>query len=305
MNREINSLLKKYDLKPIKYSKCGKVLIIYTKDKKYVIKKKENNSDIFRYLYSRNFDYLPSYISDKNDLYDITEFIEEIEMPNEQKINDLIDLLSLLHLKTTYFKNVDNEEYLHIYDDLNNNIIYLNMYYEDIINKIESRVFMSPSEYLLARNYSILLKRLNNVKEELDKWYELVKNKDKVRFTILHNNLEISHFLRSDIPYLISWNKSKLGMPIFDLYNLFIKNNNIDFLDLLLKYESKYPLLKEERLLLYILIRMPILIEDSKDEYTKTINVKKMINLVISSEKINLPNDSKNDPYKDYPKEKT
>ena len=40
------------------------------------------------------------------------------------------------------------------------------------------------------------------------------------------NNLDLSHYITND--YLISWDKSKIDMPIFDLYNLY-NNHNSEF----------------------------------------------------------------------------
>ena len=38
------------------------------------------------------------------DQYEITEYIEDIEMPKEQKMQDMIDLVALLHSKTTHYE---------------------------------------------------------------------------------------------------------------------------------------------------------------------------------------------------------
>ena len=63
-------------------------------------------------------------------------------------------LISLLHSKTAYYKEIDYDEYKNIYENLNNKIDYIYNYYLDVINMIESKIYMSPSEYLLARNIS-------------------------------------------------------------------------------------------------------------------------------------------------------
>lgn len=293
---KISDLLKKYNLKSIKYEKKGNVLIVTTKDNKYVIKKKIENKDIYDYLYSRNFNYIPKVISDKNDSYEIKEYIEEVDMPDEQKLYDMVELLSLLHVKTTYFNEVDNFEYQTIYDDLNNNISYLFTHYNDVITLIETKVFMSPSEYLLARNISKIFNRLNEVKYDLDKWYEIVKDKEKTRYVVLYNNLDLSHFIRNETSYFINWDKSKIGMPIFDLYNLYLKNNNYNFNDLLNKYEEKYPLLDDEKMLLYILIKMPPLNQNFQNEFNNTCNIRKIIDSIDKTNNTNLPYNSKNNP---------
>lgn len=81
---------------------------------------------------------------------------------------DLIKLVSLLHNKTTHYKEVDFADYKTIYETLSNNIEYLYSYYNDIITLIETKVYMSPSEYLLARNISKIFGSLNFSKQELE-----------------------------------------------------------------------------------------------------------------------------------------
>ena len=41
----------------------------------------------------------------------------------------MIDLVGLLHNKTTYYKEVDESDYKELYEDITNNIIHLNGYY--------------------------------------------------------------------------------------------------------------------------------------------------------------------------------
>lgn len=289
MNNIIESL-KKYSIKPIKYQKNGKVLLLETKENKYAFKENSNNIDIYNYLNSRSFNYYPKVITDKLDQFEITKYEEEINMPIEQKISDMISLVSLLHFKTSYFKEIDNNEYLNLYEDLNNNVAYLYSYYNDLITLIESKIFMSPSEYLLARNISKVFIRLDILSEEINTWFNLVKNKEKIRQVVLHNNLDLSHYIKNSNEYLISWNKAKLGMPIFDLYKFYIKNNDSDFLDILNIYEINYPLLIEEKELLFILVKMPFIVNFDNDEYTNTVNIRNLVDYIDKTEKLNLPN---------------
>ena len=64
--RKYKDVIRKYNLKPISYIKKGNALIIDTKEKKYVIKEKIRNPDIYEYLDSRSFNYYPPVISDDN-----------------------------------------------------------------------------------------------------------------------------------------------------------------------------------------------------------------------------------------------
>lgn len=292
---KISDILKIYDLKPNRYIKQGKALVVDTSKGKYVLKEGNRDRNIYEYLKSRNFNYFPRIINDINDDYEITEYQKEIEMPEEQKLLDMIELVSLLHLKTSYYKEIDNDEYKKIYEDLLNNIEYLYSYYIDTINLIESKVYMSPSEYLLARNITKIFNSLNDLNIEIKEWYKLVENKKKERLVVLHNNLELNHFIRNDNSFLISWNKAKIDMPIFDLYKFYLKNSDCDFLDLLKVYEENYPLLEDERKLLFILIKMPSLIDSNENEYINTFNIRKMINSILRGEEL-LPQTSKNTP---------
>ena len=101
---------------------------------------------------------------------------------------------------------------------------------------------------------------MNYSKENINKWYELVKNKRRIRVVNIHNNLSLEHYIKGNKPYLISWEKSKIDNPIYDLYNLYLNHYlDFDFSELFLNYESKYPLLKEERILLFSLMILSII----------------------------------------------
>ncbi len=285
--RELNDILKKYDLKPYRYQKLGKANLVETNQGKYVIKAKnrEYNHEIFTYLDARSFPYYPKNVSDINDDYTITEYQESIDMPEEQKMMDMMDLVTLLHSKTTHYKEVDEADYKKIYEDIQNNIEYLNSYYIDIITVIESRVYMSPSEYLLARNISKIFSAINYCRHELEKWLEMVKTKRKQRFVVLHNHLELDHFIRNRNSYLISWDKAKIDLPIFDLYKLYKKHGlDYDFESILRYYEKNYPLLEEERKLLFILISLPDKIEFNEREYEMCRRISRQVDLLYKTE---------------------
>lgn len=288
--KQINEILKKYKIKPNRYVKNGKATIVDTEIGRFVIKKNNCNKKIFNYLKSRNFNYYPKIINDLDEEYEISEYIEEIDYPNEQKMLDLINLISLLHSKTTHFKEIDYEDYKQIYEDIKNNIEYLEDYYNEMITIIESHVYMSPSEYLLARNISRIFISLNFCKNEIENWYNLIKDKTKQRVVVLHNNLDLSHFIKNDNSYLISWDKSKIGIPIFDLYILYKRHAlDYDFSEILKNYEKNYPLKKEERILLFILIALPIKLEFNKSTYELTKEISNQMDIMYKTEKLISP----------------
>ena len=288
--KQINEILKKYNLKPHRYINNGKVTIVDTEMGRFAIKKNLKNKKIFTYLKSRSFNYYPKNINDEEEEYEITEYLEDIDYPNEQKMLDLINLVTLLHNKTTHYKEIDFDDYKQIYEDVKNNIEYLTSYYNDLITLIDTHIFMSPSEYMLARNISRIFNALNFCNYEIDNWYDLVKEKTKQRVVVLHNNLDLSHFIKNENSYLLSWDKAKIGIPIFDLYILY-KHHGLDynFEDILKHYEQSYPLQKDERKLLFVLIALPPKLDFSKNVYQMTSEITKMMDLLYKTEKLISP----------------
>ena len=282
----INEILKKNSLRASSYEKEGKITIVNTNKGKFVIKKNINNQDIFNYLITRNFNYYPDIIDNDNN-YSITKYINDIDIPKEQKIIDLINLVALLHSKTSYYKELEENEYKKLYEDLSNNIEYLKEYYNDLINIIDTKVYMSPPEYLLARNISIILSSLDYCYNLLEKWYKIVNKMDKYRVAVIHNNLNLSHFIKNDNDYLISWDKAKIDIPVFDLYKLY--NNHIldfNFNEILNKYEKIYPLTEDELYLLYILISMPKKIEFNDSNYNMCTKIGRELDRIYKTEKL-------------------
>ena len=274
---KINDVVKRCNLKLKKISKKGKVTLIDTDKGKYIIKKNINDNKVFNYLNSRNFNYYPKVINNIED-YEVIEYIEDYDIPLEYKIMDMIDLVGLLHSKTTHYKETDIDDFKKIYEDINNNILYLYEYYNDIMTLIESKIYMNPCEYFLARNITYVYQALSYCRESIDIWYSMVKDNTRQRLVVLHNNLELNHFIKIDNSYLISWDKSKIGIPIFDLYKLYKKHAfDFDFKEVLKKYESNYPLKDDERLLLFILITLPDKIDMSSNIYSNCTKINKLI----------------------------
>ena len=294
---EINEILKKYKIHPKKYTKIKNVLYIETSTKKYIIKENKIDKKIIDYLKSRNFNYIPEKITEEKDKYEIMEYIEEYEIPKEQKIIDLINLISLLHNKTTHYKELTENDYKEMYEDISNNIEHLYSYYNDMMTIIETKVYMSPSEYYIARNISLIYEVLYSTKEQLEKWYQIIKNEKKQRQVVLHNNLELDHILINKNKYLISWNKSKIGLPIFDLTKLYKKTaGDIEFEEILKLYEKNYPLKEEEKKLFFILISLPPKIEKKETEYESTKEATRIIEYIYKTKMFVSPYNSNERP---------
>ena len=281
---EIKDILRRNNIKAHNYRKLGNNIVI---DDKYVIKKNNKKDDILSYLDNRNFNYYP-HIYDKDSNYELVEYLKDTDIPREQKMNDLVKLVALLHNKTTYYKEVDEADYKELYEDLLNNLEYLEEYYTDLITIIESKVFFSPSEYLLASNITLIFDSIRYARDMTLKWYETISKKThKMRVSVIHNNLSLDNYIKNNKDYLTNWDKSKIDIPIFDLYKLYLRNyNEFDFFDILKIYEKEYPLKDEELLLFYILISMPNKIEFNTNNYDMCIKIENEVDKLLKSSEL-------------------
>ena len=267
MNNALEELNDAY--KPYRFTKKKKITIIESTSGTYVIKAKTNNQvkKAYNYLTSRNFDHFPHLVNTDRDDVNVFEYIDEINEPKEQKAEDLIDLVALLHNKTTYYKEITEDTYKEIYDNLKNNILYTKNYYDNLYNIYIEEIYPSPSHYLLIRNIYKIFSALDYASENLDDWYENTKTDLKQRVAFIHNNLETDHFLRNEEGYLLSWEKSKIDSPILDLIT-FYQNEylNLDFVPILNKYLKSYPLKDNELKLFFIVISIPSIINMQDSE---------------------------------------
>ena len=122
--------------KPLKVTIQGKVKVFDTMQGKYVNKEKGNADirKIFNYLTSRNFNYFPKIIDDTRSEVNVFEYVEEVETPKDQKAQDLINIVALLHSKTSYYKEVSEDKYKEIYEMIKSNVDYLDQHYNDLFD---------------------------------------------------------------------------------------------------------------------------------------------------------------------------
>ena len=290
MNDEIINIIKKRKIHPISYQKINKVYIINSKDNSYAIKLNTNNYDIYKYLISRDFKYFPHNLTNINDNHDISLYIDGLNISNEQKINDYIKIMALLHNKTTYKREIDLDEIKEQYENLNNQILYLRKYYLDLNDKLDHELFFSPGAYLLLRNISLIYSILDNSELLLKEVYEKIKNDKSIRVSLLHNNPDLDHLLISDYEYLVSWDKSCFDSPIYEIEKFYRKYyRKIDINDLLNIYESINKLNNIEKKLLLVNLSIPKELKLTSNTYldTKIINdeinyLKSIFELLIS-----------------------
>lgn len=263
--------------KKIRY--IGKIKIV---NDEYVLKKKKKDINyLYQRLESNDFYNFPELI-DEDDIFYKYKFIEEIRKVN---IEDTLELLGILHSKTSEEKLINKERYEEVYLKLNENLLYLKKYYEDFISKIELKDYFSPSEYLFIRNVSKLLGTLKFCEGEINKWKKLTENKNYERVSIIHNNPSLKHSLIGKEKVLINFDDYKIDSPVIDLYK-FYKNEGFNFevLNKLDVYEKRYKFSEEEYVLFRILITLPRKITLNKTEFENVKNVQNFVENLYKTE---------------------
>ncbi len=285
MNNALEVLKREY--KPYRLTKKKNVTIIDSTSGTFVVKEKKDDKVAltYQYLLSRNFDYFPKLSLEERSEVNVFEYVEDISMPKEQKAIDMIDLVALLHNKTTYYKEVTADNYKEIYENLKDNIVYTENYYNFLFEKLIEEVYPSPSHYLLLRNIYKVFEALKFCGEKLDDWLDNIKEEEKIRVAFIHNNLEIDHFMKSDKEYLISWDKAKIDSPILDLIK-FYQNEymNINFEPILERYFRRFPLNFYEQHLFFIVISIPPIINLEGREINVVKEIRKKMDYIFKTE---------------------
>ena len=289
MNRTLDILKAIY--KPYRYTIKGKATILETTSGDFIVKEKNKDlNELYNYLISRGFDNFPKLIDSSRKDLNVFEYVDTINMPKEQMCDDIIDLIASLHNKTSYFKEVSEDKFKSIYEDIKSNISYLKNYYDTMYEIGFNEEYMSPATYLFMRNFYKINAALDFCLKEIDEWYNLIRNETKIRVSVVHNNLSIEHFLKGSREVLISWDNYLIDTPIIDIVKLY-KNEylNMNFSEVLERYFYKFPLLPYEQKLLFVLIVMPPEIKTSNDEFNKCKNISKVIDYVFKTEDLIRP----------------
>ena len=132
MNKEIFKIIKEKNIHPIAYKKIGDGYFIKDKEKEYVLKLNTSNYDIYKYLISRSFNNFPENYNNVGDNYDLSLYIPNVKIKRDQKLNDLLEIMSILHKKTAYRREIDLDDIKEIYEDIIKIIDKKMKYYSEI-----------------------------------------------------------------------------------------------------------------------------------------------------------------------------
>lgn len=252
----------------------------------YVKKEDKDNEEIYDYLDSRDFHHYLKY-QQRVENASYYPYIKDLTIDNYQKGEDLINITSELHNKTSYNKEITKEKYKKIHDNISGYVNHLDEYYYKLLESFEVIEYASPSQNLFLSNYSKLLMLFDFIQKENDSWYALVQNKNKERICLNHGNLCLEHLIKNDKAYLISWDKSSFDSPILDIVTFYHNEwENLEFSSLLNIYLEKCKLTDEEKKLLFLNLAIPKKIKVYNREIDNIEEVRKLFDYIFKTEEL-------------------
>lgn len=279
--------------KKIEYKDSVKVI---NKDGfKYVKKKKKKDKNqLYTKLSDKNFNAYLVPIKEI-DNYELYPYIEEENINKKEKIKILVNIMAELHSKTTSYEIYDKQQIEELYMNTKNNLQSLRNYYYELQDNLELREFPAPEEQLLLNSVSNIYKAINYSEYKLNLWYEKINTNKKIRYVQIHNNMSLEHLLVEKNNYLISWEKSRKDIPVYDFIEFYKKEfSNYNMNELFNLYQEKYKYMEEEQLLFESLISVPPQIIFKKTHLINTIETKKQIDYLIKTSEFLSKNNKEN-----------
>lgn len=275
--------------KPYKVSVKGRTKIFNCMCGNYVIKDKcdKDIKELYKYLSSRSFEYFPKLVEDNRSEVNVFEYVEDASIDSEQKLYDMIKLVSLLHNKTSFYKEITKDKIKDIYESLLGRVVFLEENLNKLIYEAEDELFVSPSMNLLLNSSSKIFEALTFLKNEIEEWYKLNESDTKTRVVLVHNNLDLDHYIKNENDYLISWDNYIIDSPVIDIVKLYKKIYLLmDFTEPLKIYLSEFELLDKEKKLLYIMLVMPDELVLGSNEVKNVYIVRKYLDYIFKTENL-------------------
>ena len=228
-----------------------KARIIYDEEMQ-VRKKKISDSKIYNYLENKKFYNFVAPIKITSE-YEYFPYIEEISIPKEDKAIELMNLISMLHVKTTTYQETNINNIKQVYENTIKEIEELREYYYTLQDVLEYKEYHLPAEQLLLYNISSFYKAINYAEHKIGLWYKEKEKTKNERVVLIHNNPSLEHILyNKDSLVLISWSKSKKDYPVYDFLRLYKQEfKSLEMISLFNIYKSKSHFDNTEKSLLY------------------------------------------------------
>lgn len=196
----------------------------------------------------------------------------------ELKIKFYFETLSYLHNKSFYSIKINQTYFETLQKDINKIICERIEYYDQMMSNFEKIAMRSPSQWMFVMNYYRIYYALCHAKNYLAQYLEETKNYSCIRVCLTYQNFSYEHMCLKN-KLLLSIDKMKIDLPIYDLFNVYQKIPDILFdLDCFSEcYLVNVELKKDEKLLLSCLLNIVPIIQFNMDEIDNIIKLSRLM----------------------------
>lgn len=180
--------------------------------------------------------------NDNGNLYYVMNFVDNKLEYGEIKANKLKEELMKLHFNTSFKKELSVKNSRKKMEDIYEYLQYKFNVIEVFIRSVEARPFDEYS-IIILKNYHYILDAKKIMAEYQKKLIRYIKEGKSVNYSFVHNNPKLNHIVeKGGNNYLISLEKSKVGIPSLDIVKLYleVENINIDKKEFIMDYFNRY-----------------------------------------------------------------
>jgi len=237
---------------------------IYDGDNKYILKRVEDNGvyeffqtqNVNSVLYPLNINGVTKIKINNKDYY-IFNYLSEVKYPEKNKVYDLMNALQEIHTSTIIQKKMypelDIPRFKKMYQFLKGKFEEI----DNFLRLIESKEYYSDIDFMILNRYYTIL----DIKYYLNKLQTKILDKMESglepKICLNHGNPDLNHLINKK---LISFNKAKMTIPVYDIALFYINtaeirmNHRKIILDWLNQYEDQFYYLYFKFLVLYIYV---------------------------------------------------
>lgn len=204
----------------------------------------------FKFLYNQGLENIlfplknrhGDFITRSDNNFYITEYISDFYMIDELKAESMIGELNNLHKNTFFKRQLSPLKSRAKMDEIFSYLQYKFSLLEVFVRTIEVRDYDEFSIPIL-KNYHYILDAKQVMAKLQRKVISGIKEKKSVYYAFIHNNPKLDHILVSQgNQFLISIEKSKIGITSLDLAKFYVENEslNIDMKSVVTTYFAKF-----------------------------------------------------------------
>ena len=200
------------------------------------------NQGVNNILYPIRQDTNSYVIKENGDYFLYLDYLKKDSLSEEYLADRMLQELSKIHEATKYKKVLNTKKTKLKMEEIYEYLLYKFDLIESFVRSVENKQF-NENSIIILKNYRYILDTKKIMARLQKKIIIDIKNNKSVYFSFIHNNPKNSHLIiNNSSSYLISFEKSKLGIPALDIVKFYLFNEslNIDIKEMIINYFNNY-----------------------------------------------------------------